>query len=71
MIKKPRLTHLNEKILMVPFRIYEERSKICSQCYAYNEPDGVCKITGAPASSRTRMKAGSCPMGFWSSYYGD
>lgn len=71
MIKKPRLMHFNEKVLLVPFRIYEERTEICKTCYAYEEKNGFCKILNQPASARTRVKSGACPMGFWSTYYGD
>lgn len=70
MNKRPRLMHLDEKVLHVPFEVYEERNNICKKCYAFQETDSKCKIIGEPITARSRMKSGSCPMGFWSSYYG-
>lgn len=70
MNKKPRQTHLNERILHVPFEIYEARTAICKECYAYQADGGVCKIVNSAIASKTLAKAGSCPMGFWSSHYG-
>lgn len=69
MKEKPILRHMNEKILLAPFRIYEERNSICRECYAYSNE--TCKVSGEPITARSRMKSGACPMGFWSSHYGD
>lgn len=71
MENKPRRMHLDERILKVPFRIYEQRIAICKKCYAFNSDGDVCKIVNIPVATRTTLKSGSCPMGFWSSYYGD
>lgn len=71
MNKKPRRMHLDERVLRVPLRIYDERIKVCKDCYAYtNDEGGTCKVNGTPVTAKCALKAGSCPMGFWSSYYG-
>ncbi len=71
MNKKPRRMHLDERVLRVPLKIYDERIAICKNCYAYGKDDnGICKINGVPVTATCALKAGSCPMGFWSSYYG-
>ena len=70
MIKKPRQMHLNEKILRVPMKLYEERLGICKTCCAYdNAGAGVCKIINIPVTAKCALKSGACPMGFWSSNY--
>jgi hypothetical protein len=70
MIKKPRRMHLDERILRVPMKIYEERLEICKSCYAYdNAGEGVCKVINLPITAKAALKSGSCPMGFWSSNY--
>jgi hypothetical protein len=71
MKEKPRMMHLNEKVLYVPFKIYEERLGKCENCYAYREEERKCVIINEPITARARTKAGSCPMGFWSSHYGN
>jgi hypothetical protein len=71
MKEKPRLTHHNEKVILVPFSKYEERMAICETCYARNKETNVCKLTGEPITARARLKMGACPQGFWSSYYGN
>lgn len=68
--KKPRMTHLDENVLNVPFEKYLERKKICNKCYAYDKELGLCKITKIQIGSAMRQKSASCPLGFWSSYYG-
>jgi hypothetical protein len=69
---KPRFTHLDEnKVLHVPFHKYEERHETCKQCYAYDKETGHCKINTAPVSVMIKFKSSNCPLGFWSSYYGD
>ncbi len=71
MNKKPRRMHLDERVLRVPIKIYDERIAICKNCYAYNsDQGGMCKVVGASVSAKCALKAGACPMGFWSSYYG-
>ena len=66
---KPRLTHLDErKVLQVPFYKYEERVEICKQCFAYEEES--CKVTGNPTVILCKQKSASCPLAYWSSYYG-
>lgn len=69
--EKPRYTHMNEKkVLMVPKYKYDERLDICTQCFSYD--DGICKQSSeAPCTLLARDKAAMCPLGFWSSYYGD
>jgi len=72
MIKKPRRMHLNEKILRVPTKLYEERLAICKTCYAFDgagETGGTCKIINVPVTAKCALKSGACPMGFWSSNY--
>ena len=70
MIKKPRRMHLDERVLRVPMKLYEERLGICKSCYAYdNAGAGVCKIINLPVSAKCGLKSGACPMGFWSSNY--
>lgn len=69
--KKPRRTHLDERVLRVPLAIYDERMSMCKKCYAYQEKGSVCKIINLPVSAKTVLKSGACPMGFWTSYYGD
>jgi hypothetical protein len=70
MIKKPRRMHLDEKILRVPMKLYEERIELCKSCYAYdNTGAGACKIINVPVVSICALKSGACPMGFWSSNY--
>ena len=71
MNKKPRRMHLDERVLRVPLKIYEERMEICKNCYAYDKDGGACKIINVPATARCSLKSGSCPMGFWTSYYGN
>jgi protein-arginine kinase activator protein McsA len=66
---KPRLTHLDEKVLQVPFEKYTERKKICSECYAYKS-DGICDITKININIVSKLKSSGCPLGFWSTYYG-
>jgi hypothetical protein len=63
--------HHNEKIILVPFSKYEERIAICKNCYAFNQGNGFCKVTNEPCTARAKLKAGMCPQGFWSSYYGN
>jgi hypothetical protein len=72
MINKPRRMHLDEKILRVPMKIYEERIATCKTCYAYDDTgDGIaiCKVIKVPVIAKCALKAGACPMGFWSSNY--
>jgi hypothetical protein len=70
MIKKPRRMHLDEKVLRVSMKIYEERLEMCKTCYAYDDAGGgTCKIINVPVISRCSLKSGACPMGFWSSNY--
>lgn len=71
MKNKPRMMHHNEKVILVPFQKYEERINICETCYARDSEHNVCKITSEPYTARARMKAGACPQGFWTSYYGN
>ncbi len=69
--KPPRRMHLDERILRVPMKIYDERMAICKKCYAYStEQGGFCKVVETSCSAKCALKAGACPMGFWSSYYG-
>ena len=67
---KPKLKHMNERILMVPFNIYEERLDKCNKCYAADKEIGTCKVNGSTFIANVRMRYAMCPMGFWSSYYG-
>ncbi len=70
MIKKPRMMHLDERVLRVSMKVYDERMAMCKSCYAYDSKNnGTCKIAGTPVSAKCGLKAGSCPMGFWSSNY--
>lgn len=70
MNKKPRRMHLDERVLRVSMKIYEQRVSICKNCYAYDSTDeGKCKINGGSVPAKCSLKAGSCPMGFWSSNY--
>jgi hypothetical protein len=71
MKNKPRMMHHNEKVILVPFSKYEERIGICENCYARNTENNFCKIINEPYTSRARIKSGTCPQGFWSSYYGN
>lgn len=66
---KPRLTHLDEKILHVPFEKYLERKQICAECYAYSK-EGICKVTNVNIHVANKQKSSSCPLGFWSTFYG-
>lgn len=68
---KPRLTHHNERVILVPYYKYEERISICKECYACDSETSFCKVTNEPYTARAKMKSGACPMGFWSSYYGN
>ena len=70
MKEKPRLTHHNEKVLLVPFAKYEERIAVCETCYARDSETNICKIIKEPYTARAKLKMGACPQGFWSSYYG-
>ena len=70
MFKKPRHMHLDERVLRVSMKVYDDRMAICKNCYAVDlSGEGKCKISGAPISAKCGLKAGSCPMGFWSSNY--
>jgi hypothetical protein len=71
MKNKPRIMHHNEKVILVPITKYAERLEICDTCYARKEGTQVCKIINEPYTARARLKMGSCPQGFWSSYYGN
>ena len=71
MKEKPRLTHFNEKVILVPFSKYEERVSICETCYAREENTTNCKVLGEPYTARAKLKMGSCPQAFWGSYYGN
>ena len=64
---KPRLVHLDEKILSVKYSIYEERLNICNNCYA--NMDGNCSIQHVHVTQKVKLKASSCPQGFWTSNY--
>lgn len=70
MNKKPRRMHLDERVLRVSMKIYDERMTICKNCYAYDENHGgMCKVNSTSITAKCALKAGACPMGFWTSNY--
>lgn len=69
MKNKPRLSHFNQKVIEVNMEKYEQRLKICETCYARDK--NICKIINEPYTARASIKSGSCPQGFWTSYYGN
>lgn len=69
MADKPRLVHMNEKVLEVKFEVYEQRLEKCKNCYAADTEHKVCKILNTPYQGRCRLKAAYCPQSFWTSNY--
>jgi len=69
MKEKPRLTHFDERLLLVKQEVFEQREKICNDCYAKKPGEDICQVNGEPLTGKLRQKGMMCPLGFWSANY--
>lgn len=64
--KKPTKS-LNERVLYTTPEVAEQRLTLCKACLSFD--DWSCKISNSFMPKTVRLKASTCPRGYWSSNY--